>query len=234
MKILAIDTSGMNCSVCIIDETKVISDFNLSTGVTHSENLLPMIDEMKKYTNIELDDIDVFACSIGPGSFTGLRIGIATIKGLAMSLNKKVIGIPTLTGLAYNTTLFNGLVCSVLDAKNNNVYAGIYKYENDKPVLIDEYITEDVDKLVNLLKEKDENVIFVGDGANSFKQIFIEALGEKANFMPLHLNNQLSSSIAKAALDRAMQDDFDDVDTLNPLYLKKSQAERMLEAQRGA
>ena len=96
MKILALDTSGTNCSVSIIDEDKVIADFNLNTGLTHSQTLMPLIDSMCKFSEIDLKDIDVFACSIGPGSFTGLRIGIATIKGFALSLNKKVIavGIP--------------------------------------------------------------------------------------------------------------------------------------------
>ena len=102
MKILAIDTSTANCSASIIDENKVIADFNLNTGLTHSQTLVPMIDRMCKYSETSLNDIDVFACSIGPGSFTGLRIGIATIKGFALSLNKKVIAVPTLVGLAYN------------------------------------------------------------------------------------------------------------------------------------
>lgn len=230
MKILAIDTSGTNCSVCILDETKVICDFNLSTGTTHSQTLLPMIEEMCKYSNIDISEIDVFACSLGPGSFTGLRIGIATVKGFALSLNKPVIGVPTLVGLAYNIANFDGTICSVLDAKNNNVYAGIFKYEKDKPVLTDNYVTESVGKLIDILKEKDSKILFVGDGALSFKDKFKEALEEKAHFAPVHLNNQLASSIAKAALDKAMQNEFDDYDTLNPMYLKKSQAERMLEA----
>lgn len=229
MKVLAIDTSGTNCSVCILDEEKVICDFNLSTGTTHSQTLLPMLDTLKKFSHIDLDDIDVLACSIGPGSFTGLRIGIATIKGFALSLNKKVIGVPTLVGLAYNTSFFNGYICSVLDAKNNNVYAGIFKYQNGKPILVDNYITDDVDKLICILKEKNDNILFVGDGALAFKEKFVESLNEKAFFAPIHLNNQLSSSIAKAALDKAMLNEFDDYNTLDPLYLKKSQAERMLE-----
>lgn len=229
MKILALDTSGTNCSVCILDEEKVICDFNLSTGTTHSQTLLPMIDTLKKFSNIDLDDIDVLACSIGPGSFTGLRIGIATIKGFALSLNKKVIGVPTLVGLAYNNSYFDGYICSVLDAKNNNVYAGIFKYENGKPILKDNYITDDVDTLINKLKEKDSKILFVGDGALAFKEKFQTAFGENAFFAPIHLNNQLSSSIAKAALDKALLGEFDDYNTLNPLYLKKSQAERVLE-----
>ena len=229
MKILAMDTSGPNCSVCILDEEKVICDFNLNTGTTHSQTLLPIVDTLKQFSNVELSDIDVFACGIGPGSFTGLRIGLATVKGFALSINKPVIGVSTLLGLAYNTSIFDGLVCSVLDAKNNNVYAGIFKYEKDKPILVGDYITDDVDTLINILKEKNSKVLFVGDGAISFRKNFEDALGDMAYFAPLHLNNQLASSVAKAALDRALLNDFDNYDTLNPMYLKKSQAERMLE-----
>ena len=159
MKILAMDTSGPNCSVCILDEEKVICDFNLNTGTTHSQTLLPIVDTLKQFSNVELSDIDVFACGIGPGSFTGLRIGLATVKGFALSINKPVIGVSTLLGLAYNTSIFDGLVCSVLDAKNNNVYAGIFKYEKDKPILVGDYITDDVDTLINILKEK-KKVVF--------------------------------------------------------------------------
>ena len=121
MKVLAIDTSGPNCSVAIIDEEKVICDFNLSIGTTHSETLLPMVDEVCKTSKIDLSDVDIFACGIGPGSFTGLRIGIATIKGFALAQNKPVIGVPTLDALANNIAAFDGLICSVLDARNNNV-----------------------------------------------------------------------------------------------------------------
>ena len=229
MKILAIDTSGQNCSVAIIDEEKVICDFNLSIGTTHSETLLPMIDEVCKTSKIDLSEVDILACGIGPGSFTGLRIGIATIKGFALAQNKNVVGVPTLDALAYNIANFDGLICSVLDARNNNVYAGIYKYENDKVILQDDYITENLDTLIDILKVKNEKVMFVGDGAVSFKEKLKEALNEKALFAPLHLNNQLSSSVAKAALDRALVNDFDNSDTLNPMYLKKSQAERTFE-----
>ncbi len=229
MKILALDTSGQNCSVAIIDEEKVICDFNLSIGTTHSETLLPMIDEVCKSSKIDLQAIDVLACSIGPGSFTGLRIGIATIKGFALAQNKKVIGVSTLEALAHNIANFDGIICSVLDAKNNNVYAGIFKYENDKLVLQDDYITEDLDTLINILQSKKQKIMFVGDGATSFKENFKNAFDGNAFFAPLHLNNQLSSSVAKAALERALEDDFDEVDTLNPMYLKKSQAERTFE-----
>lgn len=228
MKILALDTSGMNCSVSIIDDEKVIADFNLNTGLTHSQTLMPLVDSMCKFSNIDLSDIDVFACSIGPGSFTGLRIGIATIKGFALSLNKKVIAVPTLVGLAYNITNFDGIICSVLDARNDNVYAALFRYE-DKPKMIENYITDSIDTLIENLKSKNEKILFVGDGATAFKDKLVNAFKDNAFFAPLHLNTQLSTSIAKAALDKASLGEFDTCDTIMPMYLKKSQAEREAE-----
>lgn len=229
MKILALDTSGSNLSVCVREDEKKISDFNLAAGVTHSETLLPVIDTLFQNLNMDLNEIDVFSCGIGPGSFTGLRIGIATVKGFALSLQKKVIGIPTLLALAENIPHFDGIICSVLDAKNKNVYAGLYEKENGMLAQIDGYITESVDVLIDRLKAKEKKVIFVGDGIFTYREMFEKALGEKAFFASLSQNRVLASSVAKLAYDRAIQNDFDNIDTLNPLYLKKSQAERMLE-----
>ena len=158
MKILALDTSGPNCSVAVIDENKVIANFNLNLGTTHSQILLPLIDELNKFSNLTLNDIDVFACSIGPGSFTGLRIGIATIKGFAISLNKPVISVPSLTGLAYNVPTFDGIVCTVLDAKNDNVYSALFNVKN-KPEMIGDYLTNTIDSLVNELNKYDKNIL---------------------------------------------------------------------------
>lgn len=228
MKILALDTSGPNCSVAVIDENKVIANFNLNLGTTHSQILLPLIDELNKFSNLTLNDIDIFACSIGPGSFTGLRIGIATIKGFAISLNKPVISVPSLTGLAYNVPTFEGIVCTVLDAKNDNVYSALFNVKN-KPEMIGDYLTDTIDSLVNELKKYDKNILFVGDGAISFKERFEKEFGDKAYFMPHHLNELSATSIAKAALDKALNNELDVVDNLHPLYLRKSQAERMLD-----
>lgn len=228
MKILALDTSGPNCSVAVIDETKVIANFNLNIGTTHSQILLPLVDELSKFSNLTLNDIDVFACSVGPGSFTGLRIGIATIKGFAISLNKPVISIPSLTGLAYNVPTFDGIVCTVLDAKNDNVYSALFNV-NTKPKMIGDYITDNINCLIDKLKTYNQKILFVGDGAVSFKENFEAEFGKDAFFMPHHLNEQTAVSIAKAALDKAIKNEIDTVDNLHPLYLRKSQAERMLD-----
>ena len=124
---------------------------------------------------------------------------------------------------------FDGIICSILDAKNNNVYAALFKYENDKPIMIENYITDTIDDLIENLKSKNEKVMFVGDGSVSFREKLIESLNEKAYFAPLHLNNQLSTSIAKAALEKANLGETESCDTLMPMYLKKSQAEREAE-----
>lgn len=228
MKILALETSGSNCSVALIDEEKVIADFNCNTGTTHSQNLMPMLEQVQKFSEVSLDDIDYFASSIGPGSFTGLRIGIATIKGMALSLNKKVLAVPSLVGLAYNVPYFDGIICSVLDAKNDNVYAALFEYK-DRPYMLGNYISDSVNSLINVLKTKDCNILFVGDGAIAYKELFKKEFGGKAFFMPYHLNFQTAVSIAKAAVDKAKLGEFDDYNTITPLYLKKSQAERMLD-----
>lgn len=228
MKVLALETSGSNCSVALLDEEKVIADFNCNTGTTHSQNLMPMLEQVQKFSNISLDEIDYFACSVGPGSFTGLRIGIASVKGMALSLNKKVVAVPSLVGLAYNVPFFDGIICSVLDARNDNVYAALFEIK-DRPHMMGSYISESVTTLIDTLKNSNRNILFVGDGAISYKEVFEEEFKEKAFFMPYHLNFQNAVSVAKAAIDKIKIGEIDDYNTITPLYLKKSQAERMLD-----
>lgn len=228
MKILAIDTSGPNCSVAVLDEQKVIANFNINIGKTHSEILLPLVDELSKFSNITLKDIDVFACCVGPGSFTGIRIGIATVKGFALSLNKPVVAVSTLEGLAYNVPVFDGLVCSLLDARNNNVYSALYRM-NNVPEMVGDYMTDSIDNLIQELKKHDEKILFVGDGAISYKDVLQNLLSNRAFFTPYHLNEQSAVSIGKCAFDKIDRNEVDSVDGLHPLYLRKSQAERMLD-----
>lgn len=228
MKILALDSSGPNCSVSLVEDEKVIANFNLNNGITHSETLVPLIDELFKFSKMSINEVDAFACSIGPGSFTGLRIGIATIKGFALSLNKPVISVPTLHSLAYNVPYFDGIVCTVLDARNDNVYSALFNVKG-KPEMIGDYITDTIDTLISELKKYNSNILFVGDGSVSFKERFENEFKERAFFMPSHLNEQTALSVAKAAYDKALLNDYDSVDAMHPLYLRKSQAERALE-----
>lgn len=228
MTILAIDTSGTNCSVAIVDNERVISNFNLNTGTTHSQNLVPMIEQIQNFTKIDLKDIDAFACCIGPGSFTGIRIGIATVKGLALSLNKPVIGISSLENLAYNVPIFDGTICSIIDAKNENVYAALYT-NSLHPTLISDYISDSIYTLIEKLKDISGKIIFVGDGSLVYEDKLRNILGDKIYFVPKHLNMQLATSLARAALNYAEKNQYITYNDLTPLYLKKSQAERMLD-----
>ena len=241
MKILAIDTSGPNCSVSILENNSVLGDFTIHNEITHSQNLVPMIEQVQRFTNLDLNDIDIFACSIGPGSFTGLRIGLATIKGFAISLQKKVIGVPTLLSLAYNVSQFNGTICALLDARNNNVYAGLYRKQNDHKInLIGDYISDSIDTLIQAIKQQDSAIpiLFVGDGVEVYKEKLINELTSPLenhytlSFAPAHQNGQYALSVARAANDMASCNEFSDYHSLTPLYLKKSQAERMLETKK--
>lgn len=225
---LFLDTSSSNLNVGVLKDKKLLKEKYIHFEKDLSKYALNEIKELLDSLSLKPNDIDNIYCVNGPGSFTGLRIGIATIKGFALSLNKKVIAVPTLVGLAYNISYFDGIICSVLDARNDNVYAALFKFDG-KPKMIENYFTDSVDALIENLKEKNEKVIFVGDGAVNFREKFENALGEKAYFAPLHLNETLSTSIAKAALDKASFEEFDTCDTLTPLYLKKSQAEREAE-----
>ena len=230
MKVLAIDTSGPNCSVAVLDEQKVIGSFTINIGKTHSETLLPLVDELLKFIGLELSEIDIFACCIGPGSFTGIRIGISTIKGFALSLNKPVISISALEGLAYNVTHFDGIICSILNANNNNVYSALYKLEG-YPKMTEDYFTDSIDSLIEEIKKKKEKVLFIGDGAIAYKEKIQNKLSEQAIFVSHHLNEQSSVSIARAALYKYSKGDVGDAFNIQPLYLRKSQAERLMEQQ---
>ena len=211
---------------------KVLADFTINNGITHSQNLVPIIEQAQKFAGVELSDIDAFACSIGPGSFTGLRIGIATIKGFALSINKPVLAIPTLLALAYNTSNFDGLICSIIDARNDNVYAGIYRNDEDSLVLAEDYISDNIEILIEHLKNYDDNIVFIGDGVSVYKDLLLKKLqSDSLNiaFAPEHLNCQYALSVARAAYDKATNNEYDDYNSLSPLYLKKSQADRELE-----
>ena len=229
MKILGLDSSGKTASVAILDEFTLIGEYTISNDKTHSQKLVPMINELVENLNINLEDIDMFACSTGPGSFTGLRIGISTIKAMAFALKKPTISIPTLLGLAYNISNFNGLICPMIDARNENVYSAIFKIENEKYTLINDYSAENINYIIDILSNLSGDIIFIGDGATSYYTTLKNSFDARANFAPTHLNSQKASSIAKACLDKVSLDGFDITDTLSPIYLRKSQAERMLD-----
>lgn len=224
MKILSIDTSSNICSVSILEDTTLIWEDHISDKLTHSENLMPMIKKSLESLNLNLSDIDLFTCSKGPGSFTGIRIGVSTICAFRDYFNKPAIGISSLESLAYNIiSEENSLVCSIIDAKNNNVYAGLFKYEDSHYSLINNYIADNINNVLTMLNNYyNLPITFVGSGA----EIYSELLKNTFNNCSISVNNNSSSiSVAKAANYKYYNCTSKEELSLSPLYLKKSSAE---------
>ena len=220
MNIFAMDTSTLTATVAVLSDEKLLGEFSVSNKLTHSVTIMPMTDSLLKSASLALNDIDVFAVSVGPGSFTGLRIGMATVKTFAQALGKPIIGVSSLDAAVGNFALAKGLVCPMFDARRSEVYNAVYK--DGSKICQDRAIHTDA--LFNELSGKE--VVFAGDGAIIHSEK-IKSMGESGwSIAPQHLILPKASSVAYAALKRAQKGDFDDVYTLNPVYLRKSQAER--------
>lgn len=219
MKILAIDTSSKICSVAIVEDDNVIDELNLDDGKTHSENLMPLIDEILKKNNIDLKQIEMLAVCVGPGSFTGIRIGVATIKPIAEVLKLNLASVTSLEVLARNVENEETIV-SLIDARNNQVYAGIFD-SNYNPK--EEYIADDINIVINTLK-KYKNITVVGDGAILHKDLLNENL---ENVKISEKNYQTASNVAKIGYKKMLENKLMSADEIIPIYLRKSQAERM-------
>lgn len=212
MKILCLETSSNLCSVAILEDTKTIDKIELNNGLTHSETLMPLIQKILEKNNLTLKNIDLIAVDIGPGSFTGLRIGIATAKAFADSMNIPCIGVSSLEILAYNISK-PGYICSTIDCKNDNCYFSIFKLENNEYKLIEQPQALSITKINNILNEKykNEQIYHVGDGL--FKQ---------------NENNYLNTSnLGIAAYNKYYNNEFSN--DVSPMYLKKPQAQIQLE-----
>lgn len=232
MRILAVDTSSKNCSVAIVevDENKnynIIAFENSDDEKTHSQKLMPIVDKVFKEHNLTLKDMDLLACCVGPGSFTGIRIGIATMKAFADVTNIKTVSVTSLESLSYNIEE-DGIIIPIIDCKNNNVYSAIFSKENNTYKQIGENIADNIDNAINLYKANAENknITFVGDGSILYKDLLTSKLSNKLIFS--NKNTQSSISLAKCAYDKYLEGLYGDSNNLSPLYLRKSQAERAL------
>lgn len=213
MKILCIDTSSKLCGVAILDDTTLIKKIELDNGLTHSESLMPLIDQILKECNLNLNDINLLVSDIGPGSFTGIRIGIATVKAFADSLNIPCIGISSLEVLAYNVST-DGLICSTIDCKNDNCYFALYELKNGNYKVLEPPTSESISNVLDLLNSKYENknITFVGDGI-------------KKNSISNYLD---SFNLGIAGFNKFISNNKNGEEIL-PMYLKNPQAERQLE-----
>ena len=219
MKILAVDTSSEICGVSILEDDKLIDDNSLNNGMTHSENLMPLISEILERNNLKLSDIELIVCTVGPGSFTGIRIGVATIKALAEVNNTKIVEITSLELLAGNIKNAE-IKVSIIDARNDQVYCGIFDKDNN---LIEDMIADSIDNTIQKLK-KYNNIVCVGNGAVKYKGLLKSQI---SSIEFCEENIQKAEIAGKIGYAKYLQKYLKNADEILPIYLRKSQAERM-------
>lgn len=229
MKILAVDSSSITASVAVTEDEKVIAEFFMNAGLTHSQTLAPMIDAVLKNSNTQPKDIDLYAVTNGPGSFTGLRIGAATIKAMTFANNKPCVGISPLEALAYNSDAENGLICACMDARCDQVYTALFESKNGLISRITEDSADLISNLTEKLKKTNKNVEFVGDGAVScYNRIIASGQREKYSVLPEHNRFIKAYNVARLALKKYRTGEFCTAQDLNLNYLRVPQAERQL------
>ena len=237
MKILAVDSSGLVASVAVVEEDNLLAEYTMNYKKTHSQTLLPMLNEVKNMIDLDLNSLDAIAVAAGPGSFTGLRIGSATVKGLGLALDKPVVEVPTLEGLAYNLCGTTHLVCPLMDARRNQVYTGVYEFETVenswRMVTVKEQCAVDVAEIIKDLNELGQPVVFLGDGVPVYKQQIAENCQVPYTFAPAGMNRQRAASIGSLGVLYAKEGKVVSAAEHQPEYLRKSQAEREREEANG-
>ena len=233
MRILAIESSSLVASVAIVEDGVTLAEYTANFKMTHSQTLLPMIDSMVSLFGIDLSTIDAIAVSGGPGSFTGLRIGSATAKGLGLALDKPLIHVPTLDGTAYNLYGAKGLICPIMDARRNQVYTGIYRFEQEFEVVM-EQDAMDMGELIEKLNGMGERVIFLGDGVPVHEKKIRELMTVPFDLAPAHMNRQRAASVAALGAVYFAKGKIETAAEHGPDYLRKSQAEREREEREAA
>jgi tRNA threonylcarbamoyladenosine biosynthesis protein TsaB len=230
MKILALDSSGLVASVAIVVDGITVAEYTVNHKKTHSQTLLPMLNEIKEMTQLDLATVDAIAVAAGPGSFTGLRIGSATAKGLGLALNIPIIPVPTVDALAYNLYGSNDLICPIMDARRNQVYTGLYEFENDKLKIIEKQcaadISDTVDKINDICGKSNKKVIFLGDGVDVYRQRIEEIIKVGYSFAPACANRQRAACVATLGIELYKNGVYETAADHAPEYLRLSQAER--------
>lgn len=225
MKILVADTSSSVCSVGVFEDNVLINKNELDNGKTHSENFMPLVEKTLNEAKLKLDDIEYLAVVVGPGSFTGIRIGVASCKAMAEIKGLKVVLVYSLDSVAANEVENGNVICSMIDARNNQVYCGIYDNKINK---LEEYMADDIENVLLVLNKYDD-IVFVGDGAVLHEDMIREKMvGKKIVFSSN--NKQNAESLGIIAYKKIKNGEFTDPDSVVPVYLRKSQAERLKDA----
>ncbi|MBR5302216.1 MAG: tRNA (adenosine(37)-N6)-threonylcarbamoyltransferase complex dimerization subunit type 1 TsaB [Clostridia bacterium] len=226
MNILMIDTSGPACGVAVMKDDQMICELQLTSGKTHSQRVMPMVDQALSMCEMTVSDIDLFGVVAGPGSFTGVRIGVSSVKALAHAAGKPCIGIDALEALAANVSSFDGVICPILDARAQQVYGAMFE-SGMPPVRLMEDEAEKLTLFLDRVEATGKRALFLGDGAPAFEKAITERLGDEAVFAPAqHMGLRAASACALAARYAEDEENLKDCMTLLPLYLRAPQAER--------
>ena len=228
MRILAIDSSSMVATVAVTTDGVLNAEYTINHKKTHSQTLLPMIDEICKTIELEMESIDAIAISGGPGSYTGLRIGSATAKGFGLALNKPIINVPTMDALAYNMFSSQYIVCPIIDARRGQVYTGIYRFDGTEMVTIKEQCIIMIDELIYELDKIGMPVMFLGDGVDTQKETIETKMSSEHYYAPASMNRHKASALASLAEIYFQDGKYENAGNHKPEYLRLSQAEREL------
>ncbi len=231
MKILSLDSATEAATCAVIENDKLLGEITFNYKKQHSVILMTIIDTLLKQIGTNIKDIDGFVVSKGPGSFTGLRIGMATVKGLSEGTGKPYVSISSLDALANNLPFTDGILCPILDALRGNVYSAIYTYNENKLKRLTDYMVISMDELLTMLKSKESSVTFIGDATYLYKDKITNSL-ESTNFAPSHLNFVRAAALGELGFKELLNNNFDSPHTA-PLYIRKSQAEREYELRTG-
>ncbi len=237
MRVLAIDSSGLTATVAVVEDKQTIAEYTTNFKKTHSQTLLPMIDEMMRMIEMDVSDVDAIAVAGGPGSFTGLRIGSATAKGLGLALDKPLIHVPTLDAMAYSLYGCEDIICPVMDARRKQVYTGLYSFARKKPEddsLYDEPVFQvlrmqmavPVEELIRHLNVYRRRVVFLGDAVPVYTETLAEGMKVPYSFAPSFMNRQRAAVVGALGIHYYQTGRFETAAEFKPEYLRRSQAER--------
>lgn len=223
MKILSLDTTAEVCSAAVCDDKRLIAEMTVNTGNTHSQTLLPVVEQILKISETSIEEIDCFACSTGPGSFTGVRIGVATVKGIAYGKNKPCVSVSTLEALAYNLIGYNGIICPVMNARRNQVYNALFECNNGEITRLCADRALSISELDEELSALDKPIYLCGDGYDITLKGFEKT---RVDFVPERNRVQSAYSVACCAIKKYEAGQVLSDAELVPIYLRPSQAER--------
>lgn len=230
MKVLSLDTSTLMATCAVIEDDRLIGEYSVNQDMSHSENLMPMIEELLNNLKYDIEDIDLYAVAVGPGSFTGLRIGLATMKAFTHLFDKDIVGVSTLEGLAYNMA-FSEVVIPMIDARRDRVYTAIYRWEKEELIEVLEPQVLEIEEILEKASEY-EKVALIGDGTVCYKDNIQNILGDKAQIAKINQNICRAGSIGEIGLNKYKLGKVDNYFTLSPSYLRETQAQRELDSRK--